>query len=164
MIEIAAWLLIVAVACIWLGVVFVGPPYVPTLKRDMEVVFSALKLGKNNHLVDLGAGDGRVLKLAAEKGARVSGVEINPFLVLIAHWRLRRYKGSVMLGNMWRYRLPDTTTHVFAFSAEVFLNKLEKYLVSERTHTNQFWLLCYGFQLKGRKPEKIVGAFNCYRF
>lgn len=164
MITVLVWSFAIFLAIVWLGVVFIGPPYVPAHTRDVNVILTALKIGKDDHLVDLGAGDGGVLKMAAERGASISGVEINPFLVLIARWRLRRYKGSVKLGNLWNYRLPDNTTHVFAFSAEVFMNKLEKYCTAERTHTGEFWLLCYGFRFKGREPEKVIGAFNCYRF
>lgn len=162
--TLALWLVGLFLAIIWLGVVFIGPPYVPALKRDITVLFDALDIKKGDHVVDLGAGDGRVLVMAARRGARVSGVEINPILSFVSWWRLRPYKGSVKLGNLWNYRLPDATTHVFAFSAEVFMNKLEKYCVSERAHTNSFWLLCYGFRFKGKEPEKVVGAFNLYRF
>lgn len=158
------WLLVVFLGVIWLGVVFVGPPYVPTLKRDVEALFDALELGAGEYLVDLGAGDGRVLAMAAERGAKVGGVEINPFLVLMAWYRLRQFKSSVALGDMWKYRLPDGTTHVFVFAAEVFMNKLEQYLVSQRGHTGELTVLCYGFRFKGREPEKVIGAFNLYRF
>jgi SAM-dependent methyltransferase len=162
--TLALWLIGLFLAIIWLGVVFIGPPYVPALRRDVNVLFDTLDIKKGDHVVDLGAGDGRVLKMAAERGARVSGVEINPILTLISWVQLRRYKGPVALGNLWNYRLPDDTTHVFAFSAEVFMNKLEKYCTSEREHTSGFWLMCYGFKFKGREPEKVVGAFNLYRF
>jgi len=158
------WLVGLFLAVVWLGVVFIGPPYVPALRRDVKVLFDTLDIKKGDHVVDLGAGDGRVLKMAAERGASVSGVEINPILTLISWGQLRRYKGSVTLGNLWNYQLPDDTTHVFAFSAEVFMNKLEKYCASEREHTSGFWLMCYGFKFKGRDPEKVVGAFNLYRF
>lgn len=164
MIEIVLWSAGIIFAVIWLGVVFIGPPYVPALKRDIAVLFKELAIGSKHHLVDLGAGDGRVLKMAAERGATVSGVEINPFLVGIARVKLQPYKGTVVLGNLWKYRLPDATTHVFAFSADVFMNKLEKYCEAQRRHTGNFWLLCYGFRFKGREPEKVVGAFNLYRF
>lgn len=158
------WLVGLFLAVVWLGVVFIGPPYVPALRRDVKVLFDTLDIKKGDHVVDLGAGDGRVLKMAAERGASVSGVEINPILTLVSWGQLRRYKGSVTLGNLWNYQLPDDTTHVFAFSAEVFMNKLEKYCTSEREHTSGFWLMCYGFKFKGREPEKVVGAFNLYRF
>lgn len=162
--TIILWLVGLFLAVIWLGVVFVGPPYVPALRRDVKALFDTLDIKEGDHVVDLGAGDGHVLVMAAERGARASGVEINPILAGFSWWRVRRYKGSVTLGNLWKYRLPDDTTHVFAFSAEVFMNKLEKYCVQQREHTDGFWLMCYGFQFKGRKPEKVVGAFNLYRF
>lgn len=162
--EIIAWTIVVLLAAVWLGVVFIGPPFVPMLRRDMKVLFDDLKLGKNDHVVDLGAGDGRVLQMAAGRGARVSGVEINPFLVLISRFRIPKNRGRVAFGNMWKYRLPDDTTHVVVFAAEVFMNKLEKYLVSERGHTDSFWVACYGFRFQGREPERTLGAFNLYRF
>lgn len=158
------WAIGIALAVIWLGVVCIGPPFVPMLKRDMKVLFDDLKLGKNDHVVDLGAGDGRVLQEAARRGARVSGVEINPFLVLAARLRIPNNRGKVVFGNMWKYRLPDDTTYVVVFAAEVFMNKLERYLLSERGHTHSFWVACYGFRFQGREPERILGAFNLYRF
>lgn len=158
------WCVVALLAAVWLGVVFIGPPFVPTLKRDIEAVFTALNIGKRDVLVDLGAGDGRVLQRAAERGARVSGVEINPILVAISRWRLRNYRGSVVLGDMWQYHLPDDVTHVFVFPAEVFMNKLEKYLTAQREHTTPFWMICYGFRFKGREPKKVIGAFNLYQF
>ncbi len=158
------WLLVISLGVVFFGVVLIGPPFVPALRRDTEALFEALNLGDRDLLVDLGAGDGRVLQLAAERGAKVSGVEINPFLVFAAWVRLRRFKGSVVLGDMWKYRLPEGTTHVFAFSAEVFMNKLERYLTTQRSHTGELTVLCYGFRFRGREPEKVIGAFNCYRF
>lgn len=162
--ELFIWVVVVLLAAIWLGVVFIGPPFVPMLRRDMDILFDDLKLSKHDHVVDLGAGDGRVLQAAARHGARVSGVEINPFLVLISRFRIPKNRGRVTFGNMWKYKLPDDTTHVVVFAAEVFMNKLEKYLVTERGHTKSFWVACYGFRFQGREPERILGAFNLYQF
>lgn len=157
------WVIAVFLVVTWLGVVLIGPPFVPTLKRDLNKLFAELKLTKENHFVDFGAGDGRVLAMAARNGARVSGVEINPFLVLIAWFRLRRYKGSVTIGNMWQYRLPEDTTHVFVFGAGVFMNKLEHYFEKE-AERRHFVVMCYGFKLPERHIERTVGAFNLYQF
>lgn len=162
--ELVIWTVVILLAVIWLGVVFIGPPFVPMLKRDMNVLLDDLKLGKRDHVIDLGAGDGRVLQAAARRGARVSGVEINPFLVFMSRFRIPKNRGKVVLGNMWKYRLPDDTTHVVVFAAEVFMNKLEKYLASERGHTESFWVACYGFRFRSREPERTLGAFNLYRF
>ncbi len=159
-----AWVVVVVLVIIWLGVVVIGPPYVPTLKSDLEQLFAELQLGPKHRFVDLGSGDGRVLVMAKKRGVKTSGVEINPFLVGIANFRLHGSKNSVTLGDMWQYRLPDDTTHVFVFPAEMFMHKLEKYLVAQRSHTGALQVMLYGFKFAGRKPEKTVGAFNLYKF
>lgn len=165
MFDVIFWVFFVIFAITWLGVVLIGPPFVPTLKADMQQLFHAVSLTHQSHVVDLGAGDGRVLATAARQaGSHVSGIEINPFLVAVAWLRLRKYKGSVTMGDMWRYRLPDDTTHVFVFPAEMFMNKLERYLSEQRKHTGPLVVMLYGFRFPSRKPEKSVGAFNLYRF
>lgn len=156
--------LVAFLVIVWFGVVLVGPPYVPTLQRDLNVLFDYLKLSAKDHFVDLGSGDGKVLVAAAKHGARVSGVELNPFLVAISRLRVRPYKGRVIAGDMWRYQLPAETTHVFVFPAEMYMNKLERYLVAQRAHTGTLVVAVYAFQFVGRTPERVVGAFNLYRF
>lgn len=160
--EFVLWLVGVALVIIWLGVVFIGPPYVPTHQKQIEKLFNELRLGKKDRVVDLGAGDGRVLVSAARRGAKVNGVEINPFLVLIAKWRLRRFaNASMSLGNIWNYQLPNDTTYVFVFFAHQFMPQLERYLEEQGKHVS---LVSYGFSFKDRKASKVVGAFNIYEF
>lgn len=155
---------VVLLVAVWLGVVAFGPPFVPTLRRETEKLLDALKVGKGDIFVDLGSGDGRVLALAARRGALVHGVEINPFLVWAARLRLRGYSADIRLGDMWRHSLPAGTTHVFVFPAEMFMHKLERYCVAEARRKPGFLLVCHAFQLPGRTPEKVVGAFNLYQF
>jgi len=71
---------------------FFGAPYVPSLPSELRKAFSKLyKLGSSDLLIDLGAGDGVVQKIASgEFGAKSVGVELNPLLVLIARFRLRK--------------------------------------------------------------------------
>lgn len=162
--EVFFWILGIFLIIVWLGVVLVGPPYVPTLKADLKKLFKYLRLDKNSHFVDLGAGDGRVLVMASSFGAHVDGVELNPFLVLIAKWRLRRAMGTVNLGDMWRYQLPTGTTHIFMFGADMFMNKLEKYLEDNLDESAKIKVICYGFSLPSKKVSETVGAFNIYSF
>ena len=49
----------------------IGAPYVPSEQKDLERAFTKLyKISKKDYLVDLGAGDGIVLKAAASHGAK----------------------------------------------------------------------------------------------
>lgn len=149
----------------WLGIVLVGPPYVPTLARELEKLLDELPVSKDDYVVDLGSGDGRVLVAAAKHGARGSGVELNPFLVVLSWLRLRRYSGvGVRFGNIWRYKLPPETTLVFVFFAGSFMAKLDDYLVRQAAFGRTFRLVSFGFTLPGRTPERKIGAFHIYSF
>lgn len=160
--ELLWWLLITLLVVTWLGIVVVGPPYVPTHQKQLKKLFDALQLGVHDHVVDLGAGDGRVLLTAAHYGVQASGVELNPFLVWIARWRLRKQpRASVVLGDIWHYTLPTDTTYVFVFLAHRFMPQLERYI---REQNRSVHLVSYGFAFEGREPDRIIGAFNIYEF
>lgn len=66
-------------------------PYLPARVDDVLVAVEELPLGPEDEFVDLGAGVGRVVLLAhLLSGARCSGVEIQPQLVLDARAAARR--------------------------------------------------------------------------
>jgi len=57
---------------------YLDVPFVPT---PYEVVAEMLRLadvGKDDIVYDLGCGDGRIIIMAAEKGARGVGIDIDP--------------------------------------------------------------------------------------
>ena len=72
--ELFLWLVAIVLVVVWLGIVWVGPPYVPTHQKQLDQLFDQLNIGKDDHVVDLGAGDGRVLLAAVRRGAAASGV------------------------------------------------------------------------------------------
>jgi 16S rRNA G966 N2-methylase RsmD len=161
------WLIfVVVVAALTLGVVFFGAPYVPTHARDMDKLFVAAQLKKSDKLVDLGSGDGRLLLAAASRGVASVGVELNPILVAISWWRLRRVRqlASVRYANFWRYTLPDDTTCVFVFLAEPFMKRLVQYLETEAKRLGHpLTLVSYGFSLPGYKTIREKDAVLVYK-
>lgn len=57
-------------------------PYVPTPLDVVERMLAMAKVGASDYLIDLGSGDGRVVREAARRfGARGVGVELDPELV-----------------------------------------------------------------------------------
>ncbi len=57
-------------------------PYVPTPQPVVDKMLDLAKVGKNDVLFDLGCGDGRIVITAAkERGARGTGIDINPVRV-----------------------------------------------------------------------------------
>lgn len=60
-----------------------GAPFVPTYNRFVEGILKEAKLKKGQTFLELGSGDGRVVRAAVkEYRVRGIGVEINPLLVL----------------------------------------------------------------------------------
>ena len=156
---------IVLVALIaFLAVAFRGAPYVPTHRRWVQRALEHVP--KKGLLVDLGSGDGVVLKAAAERGQRGLGIELNPLLVVIARWRLRRYRGlaAVQWGDFWRRPLPDETTAIFVFAAGPYIAKLVRHVSAESQRLGHgLTVVSYGFELPGLREVQRDGPLFVYR-
>jgi len=71
------FLILSALVLLFCGIVFIGAPYVPTKRAQIAAALDLLELKVGDLLLELGAGDGRVAKAAAERGIRVVGYELN---------------------------------------------------------------------------------------
>ena len=151
----------------WLAIVFVGAPYVPTRSRDLENILKSAELRKGDMIVDLGSGDGRLLLQAARAGYRAVGYELNPFLVMLTWWRLRRHRqlAQVNMADFWHSPLPNDTKAVFVFLAAPFMSRLERRLESEAKRLgHDIVLVSYGFTIPGRSTARADGPFVIYHF
>lgn len=64
---------------------FYGAPYVPTATSEVKTFVQKIKVPKNAHMIELGCGDGRVLRIfAKEHGVKGRGYDINPIVLTIA--------------------------------------------------------------------------------
>ena len=71
-----------AVLIFYLCIAFVtGAPFVPSTNPTARAMILLARIKQGMKVYDLGSGDGRLLFLAAEKGATAIGLEINPLLV-----------------------------------------------------------------------------------
>ena len=100
-----SWLWIVVwVVVLSFGIgAFLGAPWVPAFRQDLEELLDLAGVKKGTKFVDLGCGDGKVLAAAAKRGAEVVGFEVNPILWLVARVRLLRYgkHAKVYLRSFW---------------------------------------------------------------
>lgn len=79
-------------------------PYVPSHTNVLRAMFELAKPTKEDFLIDLGSGDGRIVIGAAQKfGTRGFGVDLNEELVRIAAERARR----AGVGSMVRFAVRD---------------------------------------------------------
>jgi hypothetical protein len=147
-------------------VVFRGSPYVPSQKKYIFEAFTELyKITKNDLLVDIGSGDGIVLRQAAKLGAKAIGFEINPILVLISKMLSAKNKNiDTKLANFWSAKIPDGTTVIYIFSVVRDVNKLTKKLQQEVNRLNHpVKLISYGADFDDFKFIKSINAYKLYK-
>lgn len=148
-------------------VVFRGAPYVPSQKRFVRQAFSELyPLGAEDVLVDVGSGDGIVLRLASERGARAVGYELNPLLVIISRLLSRRDdRVEVKLADFWLTPLPDDTTIIYAFAVTRDIKKMTKKMQREADRLQRpLRFMSYGNALTGREADMSLSAYYLYTF
>ena len=144
-----------------------GAPYVPSHRKYAQLALSELyQLTSKDVLVDLGSGDGIVLRLAAARGARAIGYELNPVLVLISKLLARGNEQiTTKVADFWLVDLPEETTIVYAFSVSRDIVKLEKKLQQTATKNGHaVWLITYGAKPKILQPVRELHAHALYRF
>jgi len=162
------WFIVVGALIIFFGfATFFGAPYVPSRKRFIESAFEKLyKVTSSDLIVDVGSGDGVVLRMAAKKGARAVGYEINPLLVLISKLvSFRNSKIAVRLANFWQVELPAETTIVYAFAVSRDGKKLKAKMQQEADRLQKsLKLMCYASPLPGKKADATFEAYHLYSF
>jgi SAM-dependent methyltransferase len=129
MIVLAVYVLSVlffVVLLLWILVPAVyGLPPVPTKPERIQKALKLANLQPNEILYDLGAGDGRVLMIAARDfGAKAVGLEIGPIQCVLIWLRAAtsglRSQIQVRWGNFYNARLKDAdVVFVYATSKEV---------------------------------------------
>lgn len=80
---------------------WIGAPYAPTPMLAVESALDLAQIKKDEVLIDLGAGDGRVIVSAAKRGAKVVGYELSPFLWVVTKINLLSHglNGKVLLAD-----------------------------------------------------------------
>jgi SAM-dependent methyltransferase len=65
-------------------------PFVPTPQEVIDAMLDLAGVGRNDVLLDLGCGDGRIAISAARRGAHATGIDLNPLRVAEARNNARR--------------------------------------------------------------------------
>jgi hypothetical protein len=161
------WLWPVAAVVLLFGfVVFRGAPYVPSKKKELDNIFANLyPLSAKDTLVDIGSGDGIVLRAASRRGARAVGYELNPVLVAIAQLLARGdTRTSITWADFWRRELPAGTTVVYVFGESRDIRRMAaKVQDAADTQQRPIALISYGFEIPGYEAERSLGAHHLYR-
>lgn len=158
-------------ALIFCGVIFIaftfvvlfGAPFLPTLKARVPEALDLAKLKPGQTLIELGSGDGRVLKAAAERGAKAVGYELNPLLVIYSKILTIRYRKNVKVvwGNYWHKKWPAADV-MFVFLLQPYMEKLHKRIIQE--YPKGIDLVSFAFTIPTKQPAKEQNGLYLYRY
>ncbi len=155
----------VVIALIWIFgiVVFVGAPYLPSLKAQHRKAVDLLGLKRGQTILELGCGDGRVAKYAAQKGLKVVGYELNYILVLIARIVTWRYRKNVKIiwGNYWNKQWPKSQG-IFTFLLPTYMDELDKKIIQYPYRPVK--LASIAFKIEGKKPSTEKDSIFIYKY
>lgn len=157
-------LLLVFIPFVW--VVFIGAPFVPAHKQAIEDATKLVKLSKQGRVVELGCGDGRFMQAVSKKGYKCTGYEFNPFVILLAKFRLRNSpEVEVRSANLWTVDFPEDTEVVYTFLLEKFMSRLDEKMKSEARRLNKdLVLISYVFKIPNKKPITEIGGVRLYSY
>ena len=164
------WFYVVGSIVVIFGVsVFFGAPYIPSRRQDVRRLFTepgGVKLSKNDVLLDLGSGDGVVLREAADLGAKAIGYEIHPFFVILSKFLSRKYSNlTIKLANGWTRSFPSDVTLVYIFSVGRDGKRLTRLMERETRRLGRpLRLVCYGNPLPNLAAVKNFEAYSLYEF
>lgn len=143
-------LLLIGTILLFCFVVLFGAPYLPTLSKQSQKALELLDIKPGQKFIELGSGDGRVLLMAAKRGANCIGYEINPLLVLYSRLITYKYKNqvSVVWGNFWTKSLKNADA-IYVFLLPKYMEKLNKKLTQEIKQPVK--VVSFAFQIPGKK-------------
>lgn len=160
------WFLFLAICVVLIFgvVVFVGPPYVPTFRRQISTALDMLELQEGQTLLELGSGDGRVMLAAAQRGLKVVGIELNPLLVAVSWLVTFRYRKQVRViwGSYWGPPWPRADA-VFTFMLPRYMAKLDKRMELWRPK-EKTRLASFAFTIPGKEPAEIRDGVYLYEY
>lgn len=131
----------------------IGAPFAPTRRRIVRKAFEEIRLGGNDVLIDLGAGDGKIVLEAARRGATAVGYELSPIMWFIAKLRVGQH-GQIRFGNFYQQNLSEATV-LFAFLTPKTMPSVKKQLAQQVIPHGKY-LLVYAFPFRDVEPEKVV--------
>lgn len=140
---------------------FIGAPWAPTRMASVKKAFDDIEIGKKDLVIDLGAGNGAIIKEAAKRGAKGMGYELSPIMWIVAVMNTLSLKGTrIIYGNFFKKPLPKESTLVFLFLMPKHMNEVGEYL-SKQPLRGRTLVLSYAFPFTEVKSMNVYREKNC---
>lgn len=137
-----------------------GAPYVWSSKATVETMFRFAAIRPKEHVYDLGCGDGRLVRMAARKGAFATGIEASLLTCILAWlWSLPVRNARIRFGDLWRgdYRDADV---IFCYLLVSSMERFERDIWPALKPGCR--VVSNSFRMKGLKPEQEEGNVFFY--
>ena len=137
------------------------PFWAPSDEASVEAALDLAAVGPGDRVADLGCGDGHVLVRAAQRGAKVVGVETDAELAQQARDALAAAgaDGEVIEGDLFELPLDDLDV-IFTYLSPVTLQQLVPRLASAPAGAR---LVTVDFPVPGLVPDRVEGMNHLYR-
>lgn len=137
-----------------------GAPYAPTPMLAVESAMDLAQIKKDEVMMDLGAGDGRVIASAAKRGAKVIGYELSPFMWVVTKINLLFHglNGRVLLADGFNADFSKADVIFLFLMPKSVKNLSEKLRAKSRPGTR---IVTYAFGLSDWELEKEIKPNNC---
>lgn len=140
-------------------------PYVSSGKKKMIEMLDAADLPPNTKILELGSGDGTLCILAAKKGLRAHGIEINPLLVpwskMMAAIAGVQDRATFQLANLWGMRLPRDIDAIFVYGLPMSLPRVWEKCRAELAPGTL--VISHAFLFTDQEPIRKSGNIRVYR-
>ncbi|MFH0772994.1 MAG: class I SAM-dependent methyltransferase [bacterium] len=152
--------ILLAVAIYGVGLLFSafkGAPYVPTSKKQLEKILKNVRLNKSSHFIELGSGDGRLLRYAAKQyGITGVGIEINPLLIWWSAFLSKRdgtsHKVQFINKNIFDYSFNRTDYLYIFLMPELIMKLIPKF---KKELKKGAIIISHGFKIVGFEQRLI---------
>ena len=157
-------LLIILIGVFYTIDVFLDLPFVATNRHQIETIIKLASIKKNETVIDLGSGDGRLLFAAAQNGAKAIGYELNPFLIALTliHTKLKGLGNQVWVQrqSMWKADL-KVADIIFVYSLKKSIAKFEDFVYKNALPGTRVVVNLHPFPNK--KPIKSIDYIYLYK-
>lgn len=133
-------------------------PYVPTPWPIVDVMFKAANIKKDDYLIDIGSGDGRLVITAAKRyGARGLGIELQAPLVALA--KANAAKESVsdrtefVVGDIFETNLLSRASIITVYLLPSIMDKLVPKLLRDLKPGTR--IVSHDYPLEGMKHDSV---------
>ena len=135
-----------------------GVPFVSLSKKQLEAINRYIKLQPTDKFVDLGCGDGRVLRMFEKQGVKdLTGYEVNFCAYLVAKIKGKSYKSKakIYFKNFKKVNLSKYNI-VFCYLMDYYVNSPSFKEKFDRELKPGTKIISYVFEIKNwHKPEII---------